>query len=77
LHRLGLAVGAAADAPAVYVRAVDGRVERVGQTYERLADDGVQPRYDYRSPAFDFACVLVYDEGGLIVDYPGIATRFA
>jgi hypothetical protein len=33
-------------------------------------------RYDYTSQA-DFRAVLEYDAAGLIVDYPGIAVRFA
>ena len=71
VHRLRLAIGATALAPAAYVRATDARVERLAQTYRRLADD----RYDYESPAFDFRCELRYDAHGLVVDYPGIATR--
>ncbi|MBT2516723.1 putative glycolipid-binding domain-containing protein [Streptomyces sp. ISL-90] len=34
-------------------------------------------RYEYRSLAFDFKCVLVFDESGLVLDYPGIAVRVA
>ena len=69
--RLGLAVGARAEAPAVYVRAMDLRVERLTQTYRRLDER----RYDYESPAFDFRAELVYDDDGLVREYPGIATR--
>ncbi|MGE5286203.1 MAG: putative glycolipid-binding domain-containing protein [Micromonosporaceae bacterium] len=29
----------------------------------------------YEISAFDFTCRLVYDEGGLVLDYPGIAVR--
>jgi uncharacterized protein len=75
VHRMQLAVGEERDAPAVYVRAVDGAVERLEQRYRRLADDGGQPRYHYVSPRFAFEADLVYDERGLVVDYPGIATR--
>ena len=75
VHRLELGVGARADAPAAYVRAVDVRVERLEQEYRRIEDDGPHRRYDYRSPVFDFACDLVYDASGLVLDYPGIATR--
>jgi len=32
-------------------------------------------RYDYAAPVFDFACRLLYDESGLVLDYPGIAIR--
>ena len=75
VHRLGLAVGEQADAPAAYVRALDLRVERLEQSYTRLEDDGEHSHYDYVSPAFDFRAELVYDEFGLVLDYPGIAVR--
>jgi hypothetical protein len=38
---------------------------------------GSRERYDYTAPAFDFRCELVYDEYGLVLDYPGIAVRAA
>jgi hypothetical protein len=75
VHRLGLGVGEYADAPAAYVRAPGLAVERLEQRYLRLEDDGGRSRYDYASPAFDFRAVLVYDEAGVVVDYPGIAVR--
>jgi hypothetical protein len=74
IRRLGLRVGERAEAPAAYVRS-DLRVERLEQSYARLEDEGGKQRYDYVSPAFDFRAVLVYDDHGLILDYPGIATR--
>jgi hypothetical protein len=77
VHRLGLAVGQEAEAPAAYVRAVDLAVERLEQQYLRLPDVSGRQRYRYRAPRFDFECELVYDESGLLVDYPGIATRVA
>jgi hypothetical protein len=77
VRRLGLAIGGRADAPAAYVRALDLGVERLEQDYVRREDDEGRERYDYRSPAFDFECVLVYDASGLVLDYPGIATRVA
>jgi hypothetical protein len=60
------------------VRALDLTVERLEQTYRRLADDerGRQ-RFHYTSPRFGFECVLAYDESGLVLDYPGIAVRAA
>jgi hypothetical protein len=77
VNRLGLAPGAEAGAPAAYVRALDLAVERLEQRYVRI-DDGTGPqRYDYTSPAFDFRCELVYDAAGLVLDYPGIASRAA
>jgi uncharacterized protein len=77
VHRLALSVGARADAPAAYVRAPGLEVERLEQSYARLPDEGGRSRYDYASPSFDFAAVLVYDEVGLVLDYPGIAVRIA
>lgn len=76
VHRLGLAVGASADAPAVWVRAVDLTVERLEQSYRRLPnDDHDRDVYDYLAPDLDFACEITYDAAGLTVDYPGIAVR--
>ena len=77
VHRLGLEIGAAADAPAAYVRASDLTVERLEQGYLRLKNDDGRQRYDYTSPQFAFRCELLYDESGLVVDYPGIASRVA
>ncbi len=77
VHRLRLAVGARADAPAAYVRAPDLAVERLGQTYERITDEGGQQRYEYAAPVFDFACRLAYDDSGLVLNYPGIAVRIS
>ena len=78
VHRLGLGVGAEADAPAAYVRALDLSVERLEQRYVRLEDDGSRrERYRYTAPAFGFECQLLYDEYGLVLDYPGIAVRAA
>lgn len=74
VHRLGLAVGDAADAPAVYVRAADLAVIRLPQHYRRVAD-GAGQRYDYQAQTFDYRATLDYDAAGLIVDYPGLARR--
>jgi uncharacterized protein len=77
VHRMGLCVGDRVAAPAAYVQALDLSVERLGQHYMRTADDGRYQCYDYAAPAFDFAGRLVYDESGLVLDYPGIAVRAA
>lgn len=91
VHRMRLEVGQRADAPAAYVRMFDLSVERLEQGYHRIADadsdadsgshESRLPRaghhYEYRSPAFGFECVLVFDESGLVLDYPGIAARVA
>lgn len=77
VHRLDLEVGAAANAPAAYLRASNLAVERLEQRYVLLADEDERQRYDYSAPRFDFRCELVYDEHGLVLDYPGIAARVA
>ncbi|TDB91517.1 hypothetical protein E1264_01640 [Actinomadura sp. KC216] len=78
VHRLGLAVDEAADAPAVYVRAADLSIGRLEQTYTRLPDTAAGRRcYAYAAPAFDFTARLVYDESGFVLDYPGLAVRRA
>jgi hypothetical protein len=59
------------------VRALDLAVERLEQRYVRIDDGPGLKRYDYTSPAFDFRCELVYDAAGLVLDYPGIASRAA
>jgi hypothetical protein len=75
VHRLGLATGAHATTPAAYVRALDLRAERLEQSYARLPDEAGHQRYRYAAPAFGFTCTLIYDESGLVLDYPGIAVR--
>jgi uncharacterized protein len=77
VHRLGLAVGRRADAPAAWVRALDLGVQRLEQRYARVADDAGRRRYDYAAPGLEYTARLVYDEHGLIVDYPGLAVRVA
>jgi hypothetical protein len=76
VRRLELAVGQRAEAPAAYVRWLDGRVERLEQRYERLEDalDG-RVRHDYAAPRFDTRCTLEYDRTGVVLAYPGIAIR--
>jgi hypothetical protein len=75
VRRLGLTPGEFAEAPAAYVRVPDLRVERLDQQYRRLDDDGVRSRYDYAARYFGFEALLVYDEHGFVLDYPGIAER--
>jgi hypothetical protein len=76
VHRLGLLQGQHAEAPAAYVGLPDTDVQRLEQSYTRVAnhDDG-HPRYDYHAPAFDFRTQLVYDDAGLLLEYPGIGVR--
>lgn len=75
VHRLALTPGETRAAPAAYVRAAGMTVHRLEQTYRRDDDDGRRQRYYYTAPAFDYAAHLVYDEAGLVLDYPGIARR--
>ena len=75
VRRMSLPAGVAGAAPAAYVRAVGLAVERLEQTYARTTDEARGQRYDYAAPAFGFAARLVYDESGLVLDYPGIAVR--
>jgi hypothetical protein len=75
VHRLGLGVGDAADAPAAYVRALDLSVERLEQRYARVADTGARATYEYAAPRFDYADRLVYDAHGLVLAYPALAVR--
>jgi uncharacterized protein len=75
VHRMGLQLGAKASAPAAYVRAVGLGVERLEQEYLRIADDNSHQRYEYTAAAFQFTARLIYDESGLVLEYPGIAVR--
>jgi hypothetical protein len=58
-------------------RAEDLGVERLEERYVRLEDQGPGRRFAYAAHAFDFTCVLAYDDAGLLLDYPGIAVRAA
>jgi len=75
VHRLSLPVGARATAPAAYVRALNLSVERLEQWYIRIPDDGDWQRYEYAAPTFNFTARLLFDDAGLVLDYPGIAVR--
>ncbi len=75
VHRLELRIGERSEAPAAYVRALDLRVERLDQQYERVEKADAGHSYEYRSQAFDFEARLDFDDSGLVLTYPGIATR--
>src|SRR5690606_9619420 len=81
VHRLRLADGESADAPAAYVRADGPDVMRLEPTYARptvgAVDDTGRLGLDYRAPAFEYSARLVFDDAGLIVHYPGLARRSA
>ena len=72
IHRMTFPVGEVVRAAAVYVRALDLSVTRLEQTYRRINAH----RFAYTAEP-DFRAVLEYDAEGLVVDYPGVARRFA
>jgi hypothetical protein len=76
VRRLRLRVGEASDAPAAFVRAPGLTVERLEQRYRRLPDDPTgDARYAYAAPRFGYTGELRYEAVGLLLDYPGLATR--
>jgi len=75
VHRMQLGIGERSAAPAAYIRVVNLAVERLDQTYTRVGDEGTRLRFTYAAPAFKFACQMVYDASGLVLEYPGIAVR--
>ncbi len=76
VHRLALGIGEAGDSPAAYLRALDLDIERLEQFYSRVADDDTtRRRFHYSAPRFDYDDYLVFDSDGLVLHYPGIATR--
>jgi hypothetical protein len=77
IHRLHLKVGERGEAPAAYVRASSLSVERLEQSYVRVHGAADRQQFDYEAPAFDFRCRLEYDDQGLVLNYPGIASRSA
>jgi hypothetical protein len=75
IHRINPEVDQVVEAPAVYVRVASASVDRLEQRYTRRAGGDGRHLYDYEAPAFEFACQIAYDEHGLVLHYPGIATR--
>ena len=76
VHRLDLEPGVGWEVPAAFVRADDLRVERIEQTY-RLVESGPDGfSVAYSSATFGFTAQLEYDAAGLVVEYPGLASRF-
>ncbi|MEU8227364.1 putative glycolipid-binding domain-containing protein [Kribbella sp. NPDC048915] len=75
VHRLPFVPGATFDVPAAFVRADELRVERLEQRYTLIRSDEEQHVFRYQSATFDFECELTFDAAGLVLDYPGIATR--
>ncbi|MET0694294.1 MAG: putative glycolipid-binding domain-containing protein [Propionibacteriaceae bacterium] len=77
LHRVQPTTAATQDAPAAFLRCAPLRLERIDQTYRRVrqSDPPQQIAYQYASPAYDTYVELHFDHLGLVVDYPGLATR--
>lgn len=75
VHRMRLGPDDRAAAPAAYVRSLGLTVDRLEQVYVRGVDQGTHQRFGYNAPAFEFTCELVYDESGLVLEYPGLAVR--
>lgn len=68
IRRLALAVGAAADAPAAWLRTAAGTLGRLAQRYERRTPAS----YAYEAPALGYAVTLEIDASGFVVRYPGL-----
>jgi hypothetical protein len=66
LRRLGLAIGATAEAPAAYLAFPELRLERLEQTYRRIDET----RYHYVARRYDYDDVLVVSPDGFVIDYP-------
>ena len=77
IHRLDFTVGRGVDVPAAFVRAGDLRVERLEQRYTLIEASPERLLFHYESSTFGFECTLTYDRAGLVIEYPGIATRDA
>jgi uncharacterized protein len=73
VHRLALRPGERGASPAAWVRAADLAVERLAQDYLFVGNRN----FDYAAPSEDFTARLVYDDSGLVLEYPGIAARSA
>lgn len=71
IRRLGLEVGARAEAPAAYLEFPDLTPKRLEQSYHRLAAG----RYAYESPAYRYAETLEVLPTGVVARYPGIFER--
>jgi uncharacterized protein len=75
VHRLRLAEGDQATAPAACIRVPGLLASRLEQTYRRVPVSGAPYCYEYAAPALGFTSRLVVDQSGLVIDYPGIARR--
>ncbi|WP_040524977.1 putative glycolipid-binding domain-containing protein [Gordonia effusa] len=74
VHRIPTSAGVQ-HIPAVYVSATTPTIGILDQTYAFSGSDTDGAEYDYTALSFDFAATLRYDRAGLVLDYPGLATR--
>jgi uncharacterized protein len=68
LRRLALNEGQAADAPAAWLDAPEGRLELLPQRYERRS----ATTYWYESPSVEYAALLEVGPTGFVRRYPGL-----
>ena len=75
---LALAIGLATAASPFASAAPDG-LNRVAadKAFAARAETHRAPVAGYAAPGLGFECELTYDEYGLVISYPGIATRVA
>jgi hypothetical protein len=74
IRRLGLHRAAAThELPVLYVSMPDLTVRLVHQTYRTVSVDETGAVINYTVP--DFTADLTVDTDGLVIDYPGVATR--
>lgn len=75
VHRLNLEMGQQGESAAVYIRANGLAVERLDQTYRRLPDTNGELAFDYHAPRFGYQATLLFNQDGLVLNYPDIARR--
>jgi uncharacterized protein len=68
LRRLGLKVGAHANAPAAYLEFPSMRFTRLPQRYERMG----RTTYAYEAPTLGYAGTLQVSSLGAVLRYPGL-----
>lgn len=71
IRRMQLAVGESADIVTAYVTLPDLAVTTDPQRYTRVSE----AEYLYESRDSDFRRTIAVDEGGLVIDYPGLFKR--
>jgi hypothetical protein len=71
LRRLALKVGDASEAPAAWLDAKAGRLERLAQRYERRTESS----YWYEAPSVGYAELLDVDASGFVRHYPRLWTE--